>query len=596
LNLKARRVKEINWITYHSPSRQILDKMKKKIILIMLGTFFLYFFSSPPFALAAKYYVGKNGSDKNPGTENSPWLTIQKAADTLQPGDTVLIRQGIYPEKVRPAKSGRNGMFITYQNYGSEEVIIDAQNGARDACVRVNGKRYLKFAGLKLAGASGSSGLRAAFYATDGSENLILENITATQSRFGILLLGRSSPVSQIIIRNCIVTGNTGHGIFLYRRVYNTAVGPGNRIFSNVGEEYAFGLEIGTDFPGNKADGARNIEVRGNEVCFNGMQGVRTWNAKDILIKGNFIHNNGASGIQIEDGSENVIVEDNRCEYNAKVYEYETGIWIDSTKNAVVRGNIIRGNKIGLMVSDSRRVIVRNNVIVENNQGVAPLVNAMGLNVDANASEVVIVHNTLHRNGAPQSQRGGITVGAYRPPVMGVVLKNNILSETLAPYDLWIRSGDLVSDYNLFYNSRPLNIYWHPRRTTWSDYTETSGQDIHTITGHLPQFISPANSNFRLSPGSPGIDAGGLLTQATSSGSGRVIQVLDASYFTNGLAIVRGDRIQVGSNNPVEVEDVDYEKKILTIDKNISWNMGDGISYPFSGRRPDIGAFEYVRK
>ena len=176
------------------------------------------------------------------------------------------------------------------------------------------------------------------------------------------------------------------------------------------------------------------------------------------------------------------------------------------------------------------------------------------------------------------------------------MLKNNILSETLAPYDLWIRSGDLVSDYNLFYNSRPLNIYWHPRRTTWSGYTETSGQDMHTITGHLPQFTSPGNFNFRLSPGSPGIDAGGLLTQATSSGSGRVIQVLDASYFTNGFAIARGDRIRVGSNNPVEVEDVDYEKKILTIDKNISWNMGDGISYPFSGRRPDIGAFEYVRK
>jgi parallel beta-helix repeat protein len=570
--------------------------MGKKFFGIMLGAFSLYFFSLLPFALAAKYYVAKNGNDKNPGTESSPWLTIQKAADTLQPGDTVSIRQGVYPEKVRPARSGTKGLFITYQNYGSEEVIIDAQNGARNASVQVDGKRYLKFAGLKLTGASGSSGLRAAFYATDESENLILENITATRSRFGILLFGRSSPVSNVMIQNCAVSNNRGHGIFLYGKVYNTVIGPGNRVFSNFGEKYAFGIEIGTDFPGNKADGARNIEVRDSEVWSNGMQGVRTWNAKDILIKGNFIHNNDASGIQIEDGSENVIVEDNLCEYNAKVYEYETGIWIDSTKNAVVRKNIIRGNKIGLMVTDSRRVIVRNNVIVENNRGVPNLANAMGLNVDQNTSEVVIVHNTLHRNGAAESQRGGITVGAYRPPVIRVVLKNNILSETLAPYDLWIRSGDLISDYNLFYNSRPLNIYWHQRRTTWSGYTETSGQDIHTITGHLPQFISPANSNFRLPPGSPGIDAGGVLTQATSSGSGRVIQVLDASYFTNGLAVARGDRIQVGSNNPVEVEDVDYEKKILTIDKNISWNRGDGISYPFSGRRPDIGAFEYVKK
>ncbi len=487
-------------------------------------------------------------------------------------------------------------MFITYQNYGSEEVIIDAQNGARDACVQVNGKKYLKFTGLKLTGASGSSGLRAGFYATDESENLILENLTATESRFGILLFGKSNPVSQVIIRNCIVSGNTAHGIFLYRKVYNTTIGPGNEIFSNVGEKYTFGLEIGTEFPGKKADGARNIIVRENEIRANGMQGIRTWNAKNILIKGNSVHHNGASGVQIEDGSENIFVEDNRCEYNARAYEYETGIWIDSTRNAVVKGNILRGNKIGLMVTDSRRVIVRNNIIVENNQGVPHLVNAMGLNVDGNASEVVIVHNTLHRNGTAESQRGGITLGAYRPPVTAVVLKNNILSDTLAPYDLWLRCKDLISDYNLFSNSRSLNVYWHPRRVTWSNYTQASGQDIHTITRRLPEFISPADFNFRLSSGSPGIDAGDFLTQAASSGSGKVIQVLDVSYFTNGFAIARGDRIQVGSNNPVEVEDVDYGKKILTINKNISWNMGDGISYPFSGRRPDIGAFEYVRK
>lgn len=31
------------------------------------------------------YYVSKNGNDSNDGTLESPWKTIQKAADTLMP-------------------------------------------------------------------------------------------------------------------------------------------------------------------------------------------------------------------------------------------------------------------------------------------------------------------------------------------------------------------------------------------------------------------------------------------------------------------------------------------------------------------------------
>ena len=37
---------------------------------------------------AANYYVATNGNDTNPGTgTNAPWRTVQKAANTLSPGD-----------------------------------------------------------------------------------------------------------------------------------------------------------------------------------------------------------------------------------------------------------------------------------------------------------------------------------------------------------------------------------------------------------------------------------------------------------------------------------------------------------------------------
>lgn len=44
--------------------------------------------------VAARYYVSPSGDDSNPGTIQSPWRTIQHAADSVNPGDTVQVRAG----------------------------------------------------------------------------------------------------------------------------------------------------------------------------------------------------------------------------------------------------------------------------------------------------------------------------------------------------------------------------------------------------------------------------------------------------------------------------------------------------------------------
>jgi len=42
------------------------------------------------------YVSAKKGSDRNPGTREKPWQTIEKAASSIHPGDTVLIEPGVY--------------------------------------------------------------------------------------------------------------------------------------------------------------------------------------------------------------------------------------------------------------------------------------------------------------------------------------------------------------------------------------------------------------------------------------------------------------------------------------------------------------------
>jgi alpha-N-arabinofuranosidase len=76
-------------------------------------------------ALATEYHVAGNGNDRNPGTGESPFLTIQRAADIAQPGDVITVHEGVYRERVNPPRGGTSDeQRITYQAAGGEEVVI----------------------------------------------------------------------------------------------------------------------------------------------------------------------------------------------------------------------------------------------------------------------------------------------------------------------------------------------------------------------------------------------------------------------------------------------------------------------------------------
>ena len=566
--------------------------MKKILIgLVLLLTLL------PTLTSATTYYVSTSGSDSNPGTQAAPWKTIQKAANTMVAGDTVYILAGVYKEKVNIPKSGEPEKYITFSNYGTDEVIIDAENGVRDFCIDINGKSYLKFIGLKLVNA-GPTGWRAGLRAIDNSSNIIMDSLTVQNCRFGLLIYGKDSPVSNITLRNSVIAQNKEHGVFLYKKVYDSTIGPNNHVYGN-GEgvrELIHGIEIGTDYPGLQSNGAQRITVFDNEVNNNGCQGIRTWNAKDILIKNNYCHHNGATGIQIEDGSENIIVDSNRCEHNAQTFDYETGVWIARTVNSIAQNNMLRGNVLGLMVTTSNNTIIRNNIIYDNNRGVGyngtpNAINAMGIHIDAESNNVIAVHNTLFKNGQ-NSQRAGITFCGFHPPSNGIVVKNNIVSEALASLDIWMSCDSYTSDYNDYFNTRALSVYWKGSTMNWNSYLAASGQDQHTLLQD-PLFADSSTGNFNLQSNSPLIDKGTVLTRTVGSGSGALVSVEDARFFSDGIGLMPGDLVKIGSNNPVRITSVDLNANTITLEQSIAWSNGDAVTYPYSGAAPDIGAHEY---
>ncbi len=66
-----------------------------------------------------------NATDDGPGTEAQPFVTIGRAAMLLNPGEKVIVHEGIYRECVRPARGGESAeKMIAYESAPGEDVYI----------------------------------------------------------------------------------------------------------------------------------------------------------------------------------------------------------------------------------------------------------------------------------------------------------------------------------------------------------------------------------------------------------------------------------------------------------------------------------------
>jgi len=64
-------------------------------------------------------------SDENPGTTEKPFKTMGRAAEVLQPGEKVVVHEGVYREVVRPARGGEGPeKMIAYEAAPGEDVVV----------------------------------------------------------------------------------------------------------------------------------------------------------------------------------------------------------------------------------------------------------------------------------------------------------------------------------------------------------------------------------------------------------------------------------------------------------------------------------------
>lgn len=82
---------------------------------------------------ATEFHVAISGNDSNAGTKDSPFRTIQHAADLAQPGDVITVHHGIYRERINPPRGGTSDSNrIVYQAAPGEQVEITGSEVAKN--------------------------------------------------------------------------------------------------------------------------------------------------------------------------------------------------------------------------------------------------------------------------------------------------------------------------------------------------------------------------------------------------------------------------------------------------------------------------------
>ena len=160
-------------------------RRSKVLALLSAGLAFSCVFLARGRASAAEYYVSPTGSDSNPGTQASPFASLQKANNSAAAGDTIWMRAGTYSStgQITLSKSGTSDTNRTkIWAYPGEVPVIDfsnyslASSGSDNPAITVTGS-WMHLKGLEIAnGKVGSSGSHSySMLRTKGASNNTFE-------------------------------------------------------------------------------------------------------------------------------------------------------------------------------------------------------------------------------------------------------------------------------------------------------------------------------------------------------------------------------------------------------------------------------------
>ncbi len=210
-------------------------------------------------------FVATNGNDAGPGTSDSPYRSIQHAADSARPGETVTVRAGAYDEILRFTRSGNYfDRTITVQAAAGEQVVLKG--------IETAGQDHLTVRGLTVRGAA-YLGISVA-----GSYRVRVENCRTEGTPGSGIWVDKSH---DVVVSRCDVSGACSRGgeesVSIKRSAEVTFED------SDVHNTFHEGIDV--------KEGSRDVVVRRNRVSHVERQGLYAdgWDADTGNIR--FEHN-----------------------------------------------------------------------------------------------------------------------------------------------------------------------------------------------------------------------------------------------------------------------------------------------------------------
>ncbi len=536
-------------------------------------------------ASATDYYVdGAAGNNSNNGlATNTAWQTIYRGTRNfpyyIAAGDTLWIRGGIYRGNTNSidigtglGNSGTAANPITVRAYPGETVIVtDVQNPYHG--ITLKDKSWWVFSDIIW-----SNNYQSAYL--DTVTNFLFTNCTfrtmrpdADQLNYGYANLGFYNTCRSNKVFSCTFAD--------WATIY-TNTGSANQ-YQIAGTHISFGDETG-DAPAyfNWVRGC--TFANGGHDCFqlntaytlvesnvfhqepylatNATRGSMYYNFGNPRVEPNAIGKWGARGTKPGDAGTSQIDERN-------VFQYNQFYYASSPPDSA--------GAFGIELGTQRSIYRFNAVAFSHAAGI--YFNTSG--TTSRSSSNSVYGNVIFNNGLcylyGNSNAYGFSYGLTMSTFEGRRTNNNVVN-------------------NIILGNYPKNV--DATILTYQDFrgnlTNDAVNPLFVSTNGLGYVWNASNlPDFRLQAGSPCIDAGTWLTYAQSSGSGTSIVLTNSHYFTDGLGLIAGDRIQFqGSTATATVTSNNTALGVLHFSPSLSWNSGDGLSLAYNGIAPDQGMFE----
>src|SRR6266568_4542114 len=295
------------------------------------------------------YFVSTTGNDSNPGTQASPFLTVRNGVSLLNPGDTLLIRGGIYREDIRTGtttiRTGNSSAHITLSGYLSENPTLAPTVAGIDFSY-CTGIAYWDFSNFIInASIAGSETVTLGAYLGSSVNNITFTSVEViglyAPSSIGnttINALGFQGAGAFITVKNCLIHHMLGYAFYV------------------AGQNWTFD---GCSMYDNGGYGGQFYHSASNDVNNNTIKNCRVYN-------NGFNFNETTGGVALTSGSNNIAY--NNVVYRNNGYGLQTASLNGGTNTRLYNNTVYTNNQQGIYIfaSGGTGTIVRNNISYNN--------------------------------------------------------------------------------------------------------------------------------------------------------------------------------------------------------------------------------------